>query len=361
MLGYLFLVITLIVLERFRQGKQSTLWLLPLVFVCWVNVHGSWIVGLATIAAYLASGIKRIRVGTLETQAWNTTEMRRLASVLVLCALGTFITPYGASLAKYPFEMASSAPQTVASVQEWQPLVFKLPGDKLFLVLLLGFLVWQMVSRRKWRLEEVVFFLLGAAMACVHMRFLLVFVPFCGLPLSVILADWLSPYDRAKEIYLLNGAVMLAVAVAMVWYFPSQAAYASVVDEAYPVAAVHYLESHSVSGPMYNSYEFGGYMLWTRSPKNRVFIDGRTDLYERSGVLSDYLALAALKPGSLSVLDKYEIQSCLLWRSEPLAIVLGQLPEWQKVYTDDRIILFVRGRPKSEGSQDTSIVQNNGN
>jgi hypothetical protein len=50
MLGYLFLILTLIALERFRQGKQRAVWLLPVLFLIWINTHGSWIIGVGVIA-----------------------------------------------------------------------------------------------------------------------------------------------------------------------------------------------------------------------------------------------------------------------------------------------------------------------
>ncbi len=342
MLAYLFLVLTLIILERFRQGKRAALWLLPAVVLLWVNTHGSWIIGIAAVGVCLAAGLRKISLGNLETRPWSTTDRRRLTIVFVLCVFATLITPYGASIAKFPFQMASSAPATVTSIQEWQPMGFGLPGDKLFLGLILGFLVWQMVARVKLRLDEVVLFLLSAAMAFIHMRFLLVFVPFCAPLFAVMLASCVARYDRTKEIYLLNAAVMAGVVAVMIWYFPSQAAYARDVEAAFPVQAVNYLNSHSVPGPMYNTYNLGGYLLWARPPGNRVFIDGRTDLYERAGVFSDYMDLTGLKPGSLGILQKYNIQSCLLWRDEPLATVLAALPEWQKVYVDDKDVVFIR-------------------
>ena len=57
MLGYLFLILTLIALELFRQGKQWAIWFLPLLFLIWINTHGSWIIGLGVIALYLACGL----------------------------------------------------------------------------------------------------------------------------------------------------------------------------------------------------------------------------------------------------------------------------------------------------------------
>ena len=40
MFGYLFLVLTLILLEHFRRGKSWALWFLPPLFLIWINTHG---------------------------------------------------------------------------------------------------------------------------------------------------------------------------------------------------------------------------------------------------------------------------------------------------------------------------------
>lgn len=340
MLGYLFLLLTLIILQKFRGGELHAVWLLPPLMLVWVNTHGSWIIGLGVIFVYLASGLTIVRIGNAETQRWSRVERRFITESFLLSMVVTLITPYGADLAKFPF-IVSSLPSGVANVQEWQPLAFHLAGDKLFLGLVLGFFLLQLVARPKWRLEELALFLFGTAIACLHVRFLELFIAFLAPLLAMVLADRLPKYDRTKEIYPLNGAVMLAAIAAMVWYFPSAGDYAHSVASYFPVRAVEYLKSHSVPGPMYNSYEFGGYLLWAR-PEQKVFIDGRTEVYERVGAFQDQIALVDLKPGSLSLLEKYDIQSCLLLRDETLTTVLAALPDWQEVYADDRAALFVR-------------------
>ena len=174
----------------------------------------------------------------------------------------------------------------------------------------------------------------------------------------VILARWIPKYDRAKEIYALNAAIILGILAAMVWNFPSRSDYTRIVDKNFPVAAVQYLNTHSVPGPMYNSYEFGGYLLWARGPEHKVFIDGRTEIYENAGILSDQVELLNLKPGSLAILQKYNIQSCLLSPGEALATVLAALPEWQKVYADDRSVLFVRRQSEVMQRPEIPTAQN---
>ena len=90
---------------------------------------------------------------------------------------------------------------------------------------------------------------------------------------------------------------------------------------------------------MLNDYRFGGYLIETG---HRVFIDGRGDLYERSGVLRDAINASQMKPGAFQVLDRYQINSCLLTVEEPLAVALAASAEWERVYSDRRVSIMVR-------------------
>ncbi len=296
MLGYLFLVVTLIILERFRRGLRGATWLLPVLFLVWVNTHGSWIIGLGAVAAYWLAGLFECQVGGLELRRWSQPDRVRLSLVFLLSLCTLPITPYGMELCTYPFQVASSLPLSVANILEWQPMPFNLPGGKFFLAILLGFIVVQIMFRFIWRLETLALFLFGAAMATIHVRFLLLFVPFFAPVLSIVLARWVSPYNRAKDQPILNAVLMVALVAAMVHYFPSRAELQDRVAERFPVGAVEYLNHHDVPGPMLNAYGFGGYLIWTRGPEHKVFIDGRSELYEAGGLLNDYIQVIGIKP-----------------------------------------------------------------
>lgn len=345
MLGYLFLILTLIALELFRQGKRGALWFLPVLFLGWVNVHGSFVIGLGAILVYWLSGLKDFRLGGIEARRWPAADRRRIALVFLLCVSVLPITPYGTELAVYPFDVALSQPVNVANILEWQPMPFGALGGKLFLALLIAFILFQVLLRISWRLEEFALCLFGIAMACFHVRFLLIFVPFFAPLLSRIFARWMPPYDRSKDRVFLNVAITAILLGSFVRYFPSQSDLKKSIAEHFPVKAVDYLETHAIPGPMFNNYGYGGYLVWTLAPKQRDFIDGRADVFERGGVLADYMHITLLKPGAFAVLRGYGIRSCLLEREEPLATVLAVLPDWQRVYGDDRSVLFVRTDP----------------
>ena len=341
MLGYLFLILTLIALERFRQGKPRFLWFLPLIFLLWVNTHGSFVIGLGTIFVYWLAGLKKFELGGIEAHEWTAVQRTRLELIFLLCLGVLPITPYGARLAAYPFDMALSQPVNVANVLEWQPMPFNLLGGKIFLVLLLGFFVAQVALRLTWRAEELALFLFGTMMACLHLRFLILFVPFFAPLLVTIFARWVPRYDCKKDIFALNAALIVLVITGIVHYFPTDAEMHKLVAKTYPAAAVEHLRQHPLPGPMFNTYGFGGYLVWAL-PEQKVFIDGRGDVFERGGVFSDYLHIANLKPGALAVLDNYHVQFCLLERDEALTSVLSASPEWKRIYSDSVSALYVR-------------------
>jgi len=166
-----------------------------------------------------------------------------------------------------------------------------------------------------------------------------------GGVLAVMLARWVSPYNRAKDQPVLNTVLMAAILAGMIHYFPSRAELGDRVAEQFPVGAVQYLNAHDVPEPMLNSYRFGGYLAWARGPEHKIFIDGRSELYETGGLLNDHMQLLEAKPAALSVLRFYGIKSLILEHSDSLIAMVSALPDWQKVYSDDLSVIFVHREP----------------
>jgi len=342
MLGYLFLVLTLIILERFRQGRTGTLWLLPPLFLVWVNTHGSFAIGLLAFGVYWISGLTEIRWGGLESMRWTAGERRRLGLAFLASLIALAITPYGMKLAGYPLDMALFQPTVVANILEWQPLPLNSAAGGLFLAVLIGFLLAQVVLRPTWHLAEFTLFLAGIVAACLHARLLLVFVPFCAPLLAVFLSRWIPPYDPCKDKYALNAILMIAIVVGVVRFFPSQKQLQSRVAAHWPVKAVQYLEQHPTPRPMFNNLRFGGYLIYALDGQNKVFIDGRNDIYERAGVFPDYVSIGQIAPNALLLLHAYNVQSCLLERDDALGTLLAASSQWAQVYADGLSVLFVR-------------------
>jgi len=342
MLGYFFLILTLIIIERFRQGRSATLWLLPPLFLVWVNTHGSFVIGLFAVGVYGITGLFKLRWGALESMPWTAAQRLRLGTACLLSLSVLAITPYGVRLPGYPIDMAFLQPIGVAHVQEWGPMPFNQPFGQYFLALLAAFLLAQIVFRPTWQLAELTLFFAGLLAACLHTRFLLVFVPFSAPLFATILSRWVPPYQPGKDKCALNALLMAAVVAGIIRFFPSREQLESRVARHSPVEAVQYILRHPPPQPMYNNYEFGGYLIFALDGRNKVFVDGRADIYERTGVLADYASIAGVEQSALPLLRAYNVQSCLLKQGEALATLLAASSQWQKSYADDLSVVFVR-------------------
>jgi hypothetical protein len=158
-----------------------------------------------------------------------------------------------------------------------------------------------------------------------------------------LLANAWDRYDPARDLRFAN-AVMMGVGVwIMVASFPGVEQLHRDVAKDSPVEAVDYIRQTGLTGRMLNDYVFGGYLIWAL-PEQKVFIDGRCDLFDWTGVLSEYGRWATLEEDPKLLLDKYHIDYCLLRKGAPQTRVLRYLPGWWKLYEDDVATILVRSK-----------------
>lgn len=356
LIGAIFLAITLILLEKFRQGEERALWFLPPLFLCWVNTHGSFVFGFFTLGVIWLCGQVQFSSGGLFAERWTGRQSLKLLIAILFCTFILPITPYGTRVAAYPLSMAFSQPVNVKNIQEWQALGPDLLLGKLFLGVVLLFFLACLVQRPRFRLPEIVLALVGVYAACVHLRFILLFVIFFAPLWASLLSRWVPAYRADADHPVLNAVFIAAIALILVHFFPTRNETAQQVQEKYPAGALQYLARHPVSGQFLNEYGWGGYLIWAASPRNMIFIDGRVDIYEFTGVLSDYLTVMRLDPGAFELLRKYDVQACLIKQDAPLATALMAMPGWERVYHDQLAALYVR-KPATSASQPPTAVR----
>jgi hypothetical protein len=340
LIGYILLTLTLICLEHFHQGRARALWALPMIFLVWVNTHGSFALGLAFVGVYWACGLVGFERGEMVAKKWSPRELRQMTWALFGCVAVLPLTPYGTQLAAYPMELALLQPTNVANIQEWQALDLHFPYSKVLLGLLLVVLIAQILFRVRHRLGDLALVVFAVYAAADHLRFLIIFAIIFAPWLASVVARWTPPYDPAKDKHLLNVAIIALVLAGMVWFFPSRAKINHLIADDYPVDAVRYLHQHPVAGPTFNTYGWGGYLIW-QLPESKVFIDGRADLYVYSGVFDDYLTIMRLERDPRFLLRKYGVRACLVRNVEALATYLAVAPHWQRIYQDKIASIFV--------------------
>ena len=93
---------------------------------------------------------------------------------------------------------------------------------------------------------------------------------------------------------------------------------------------------------MFNEDTWGGFLIWSMGTRHQVFIDGRADIYEYSGVLTDYVRIISLDRRTPELLQTYHLKACLLHRGTPLGTYFEALPGWKRVYKDQISTIFAR-------------------
>jgi hypothetical protein len=112
------------------------------------------------------------------------------------------------------------------------------------------------------------------------------------------------------------------------------------VANVFPVQAINFLHAHPQPGPLYNTFDWGGFISWYM-PEYPVSIDGRTDLY---GDDIDSRFILTQNGDASYADDPYlnEAKLFLLPRQTPLALLLASDARFVLMYQDPLAVIFVR-------------------
>jgi hypothetical protein len=111
-----------------------------------------------------------------------------------------------------------------------------------------------------------------------------------------------------------------------------------------PYEAVEFVQENRPPGPMFNSYNWGGYLIYKLWPDYPVYIDGRTDLYDDI-FIRRYLNVMAAGDDWQQALDQDGIKLIFIERSSTLAKILRQDSAWSEIYQDEMAAIFSRVAP----------------
>lgn len=332
-LGHCFLALELLILEL-AATKRRRLWLLPPLFAVWANCHGSYFFGMAVLGVYLGAEILNRR------RERTTYGVFLLAAVFAASAIGICCNPVGARLLIYPIDTMLHQSAGLGAVDEWLPPVLSSGRTLAALAAFIGVLMMAIWRRGRLELRDLALTLMAFGLFAEHRRMLFLF----GLVVTPILCRLLAPEagrDKRREHPALNGLLAAAAVAIAIFSLPGEASLQAQVKEDSPQAALDYIRHAGLHGPLLNEYDFGGYFIWAW-PEEKVFMDGRSDVFDWTGVLNEYLRWVMLDDDPAKLLDKYHVRLCVLSSQASIARVMPYLPGWRKVYSDRMAVVFAR-------------------
>ena len=378
---YLFLAVTVTVLQRMRAGAspRGRAWILIPVFVIWSNLHAGSIVGVAVLAAFAAGDVLDSR--RLGAERRPLLERARFTALLAAgCALATIVNPYGPRIYENLWSTVSNS-TAMNLVLEWSSPNFHDPGGK-SLEMFLALIVYAVAFTRRAREAGpslVLALLIYESLSAVRN------IPLLAVAGALLIAGDLQssltrhvphPADAREFLFgrLPSAVAVTAVSIAFCVLAASHAVSAFRDDgrsgmavlpriagddfgfDYFPSDACDFMETERfpTSMNLYNIYDFGGYLIW-RLPQYPVFIDGRADVYFGK-VLEDANRLQGLSYHWSSILDGYGCDAIFTVASKAQTYLYLNSPDWTLVYADRsdlnsnngrvNALIFIRSSPK---------------
>ncbi|MFZ0774193.1 MAG: hypothetical protein ACLP56_08355 [Candidatus Sulfotelmatobacter sp.] len=329
----------LLILERSEHHPALLWWTLPLTLL-WVNLHAGFALGLALSALFLAGELIERRFG-LHPQ--GTSRLGTAAFVLLLDFLLVPLNPNGLRLFSYPIEtLRSAAMQNY--IAEWASPNFHRAEYWPFLLILLGTFAMLSWSHMPVRPRDLILLLAGlyAGLASIRMTplFVLIAVPL----ISRRLGNWPRSHSCQRPPHTtrtwINAAIVLAMAVfASVRIAQVIQSQPQAEAQQFPSRAAAFLRAHSPAGPIFNHYDWGGYLIWKLYPATPVFIDGRADLYGEQ-LFHDFADAYQLKGPWQKILQGWRIQTVIIPPDSALASGLRSIPGWTISYQDSQAMIL---------------------
>jgi hypothetical protein len=355
MFNLLFAAAFVYLVEGFKDGQVSRrqLWLLPLVTLLWSNFHSGYLLGIVILAVYVLGEAGQLLLGRPDRRGMSWSMVGWLAILTVISFLVAAVNPNGPELWLYPFfTLGSRAMQQY--ILEWHSPDFHQvmfwPFGAMVFVTVAGFLI----NRQRPALTDLLLFAGTAAAGLLSARhiplFAVVSAPILarylfrsldGTSLYAFFNDHRSQVPDRRWAVVNMSLVGLATLAAVLWLAVKVGQNEAAVAGRYPVAAVNAIEQSDLAGRrIYNSYNWGGYLIWRGVP---VFVDGRADVYGDEFLLF-YRRTYDMRQNWQELLDEYAVDYVLIESFHPLATLLEASAGWIESYRDPLAVIFVRER-----------------
>jgi hypothetical protein len=329
-----------------EQGRSPDLRLVPLMTL-WANLHGSFVFGLLLVPLFAADAI-------ISATGRRGPHAIRWSAFLAACAGAAMLTPFGADGLTYASQVNDMS-FTLSQLSEWRSPDFQKLQPLELCLLVLAAAILTRGLRLSWLRVVLLLGLLHLALK--HARHADLLALLAPLALAKPVGEqWLnraveqgkvaSSLDAWFQRYALPAS---PAAMALALLLLAAAGWLAVRSDALqprdrfaPQAAVHALRTSGVTGNGLNSYDFGGFLIFSGIP---TFIDGRADLFGDRFLYNYFTSITlTAPPGSLEDLIKqHDIQWTLLPPGLPAVQLLDRLPNWRRLHSDRVAIVHIKG------------------
>jgi len=363
MVSFMLAALILFILEHYKRRPSLlptsySLFLspfsLPFIIMLWANIHGGYAIAFMLIATYLLGETMNHLTHHTDDPVMSWQQMKQLVMIAALSFLLVAVNPNTWQMWLYPFRTVNISVLR-DFIQEWRSPDFHQAMTWPFIGMVLLTLTVISQARRRVDWSDLALFGMWTTLSLFAGRNMglygLLTVPALARYTDAAIGRYLpsgeSGLVRRRPILarlnlaivaLLVVAALLKIGVAL-----SPQARETYLTETLPVKAAEFIQRTQPAGPMFNSYNWGGYLIFTLWPTYPVYVDGRTDLYD-DVFLRRYFNTMKAGDGWQQALQDDNINLVFIEHDSILAKLLRLDPQWQSIYEDDIAIIFEKIR-----------------
>ena len=361
---FLFVVLFLDILSRaLRPGyfelKKDRLLLLPVLMFFWANLHGSFLLGYIILGIYV--------FGAIIKKSIPKEKMGYFILILFLTVGASFLNPHGYHLHLWMSRLFYRTSLLPFLNEEVMPPTFS--DYRLFWLFLILTGVSFISRIRKIELtdflQDLLLFLSFSFLSVKAVRYIglfaLVSAPILGgnldLPLRQVKEKMVKKIPFAEKSFvpvISQGGLLLLMVCVFISTFRVEKAFKfglGVQKSFYPDKAIEFIRKNQISGNMYNSGEFGGYLAWKCYPERPIFFFNDPVLFEDliDSIYQSPLRSEASKPSNFAGLfEKFNINYILKsYSTLPLESYYLSKGDWKLVYWDESALVYLRDTPEN--------------
>ena len=331
--------------------------ILPPLMIVWVNAHGAYIFGIAFLCLFIACEYLRRLMGAKEKYFDN--KLHRLTLIIAVTILSSAINPYFIKQWIFPFVLMNKDAMSVIS--EWRSPDFADFYYRAYLFFIVIFVVHYIYLKKRPDLTELVLpgsiiFISFFAIRHIPLAILTV-LPFAlvtakhGYEIKIIKFTNMGKClkerincgrDIGKKEYVMNGALLFIVVLSIIIIFPTLNEYKLEKRNRFlPVKAVDFIMKNGISGRFFNTYHYGGYLIYRLYPQQKVFIDIRADMYGDK-VMRDYTSIYFGADGWEMIFDKYDFDYVICENNAVIRKLLLCRGDFSLAYSDSSHSVLLR-------------------
>lgn len=367
------LPVCLWLIDRDRRQHTRWLWAIPVIQVAWTNLHGGFMSLIACTGLVMVGEAIACLPDWFAGRRSPAGESRvfRYGWLCALCAAATLVNPFGWKLHQHIAKFLQSD-FIHDAVQEFQSPQFRseamLQFEILLLLALIGAGVAVFSRSRDWVAMLLVLFWAHQSLHAV--RHATIFVLVAAPLIASVASEWFSRLASTQKKSSLTGilhslgtdtaagfrritlwpaaflvglSLMGAPQIKWPTDFPA---------EKFPLAVMHEYRELFVNHRTLTSDQWADYLLYLSHPRQRVFVDGRSDFYGAK-LGREYMALFGGNWGWQKTLAKHNFEVVLAPDDWPLTRLLAMDASWKLVKQDQTkktsaATLFVKRGSRAE-------------